>query len=109
MSDRRSGAERRKHPRIKVNYAIEWENHSGLRAGTMSDVSVGGCFILGPGHVANGETIHVYLPLTSGNKAKFTAEVRDVIYDIGFAVKFVELSAVQSEFLERFVEANTTN
>lgn len=104
VNDRRSGIERRRMPRAKVNLPIEWESHAGAKRGTMSDVSRDGCFILGSGNVLIGERVYITIALADGPKIRLAAEACESIFDIGFAAKFVGLSESQREFLERFVE-----
>lgn len=103
-SDRRSGQDRRQTKRARLNSPVEWESHAGIKPGTLSDLSRNGCFILSAGNVAPGEQIFVHLPLTSGQKARFAAEISESVFDIGFAARFVNLTEAQEEFLERFVE-----
>jgi hypothetical protein len=87
-----------------MNTPVEWESHAGTKPGTLSDLSRDGCFILSSGNVAPGEQIFIHLPLSSGEKAKFPAEISESVFDIGFAAKFAGLTEGQIEFLERFVE-----
>lgn len=105
-NDRRSGIERRRMPRAKVNLAIEWESHVGTKRGTMSDVSRDGCFILSSGNVSGGERVYLNIPQTDGTQVRLAAEVSESIFDIGFAAKFVGLTEPQRVYLERFVEMN---
>ncbi|MDM7924044.1 MAG: PilZ domain-containing protein [Pyrinomonadaceae bacterium] len=105
-TDRRSGIDRRKTRRARVNTPIEWESHSGKRTGTVSDLSRDGCFVLTSGDVSAGERIFINFPLTDGGKARLPAEIGETVFDIGFAAKFVGLTVAQNEFLERFVELN---
>lgn len=107
--DRRSGSDRRKTKRARLNSPVEWESHAGTKRGTLSDLSRDGCFILSGGNVVRGEQIFVHLPLSSGGKVKFAAEISESVFDIGFAARFVNLTEAQSEFLERFVEMTLEN
>lgn len=106
-TDRRSGIDRRRTKRAQLNSPVEWESHAGVKPGTLSDLSRDGCFILSAGNVAPGEQIFIHLPLSSGEKARFAAEISESVFDIGFAARFVGLTEAQSEFLERFVEMST--
>lgn len=102
--DRRSGRERRKNERYGVNIDVEWENTGGRTKGTLSDISAEGCFILTAGEISDGETVKIFLPLAGGMKAQFSALVINHVYEIGFAVRFVDLTAAQSDYLRKFVE-----
>ena len=49
--DRRSGTERRNTDRYPVEIDVEWDGPQGRQAGTVSDVSMGGCFVLSSGEI----------------------------------------------------------
>lgn len=102
--DRRRGQERRAVERFPVNIEIEWEGLVGRKAGTISDISPVGCFILCSGEVEDSETVKIFFPLTDGRKIQLWGEVSNHVFEIGFAVKFIELSEAESEFLEVFVD-----
>ena len=102
--DRRSGIDRRAEDRFKSNIEIEWEGLVGRKNGVISDLSVLGCFVLCSGEVSDGENVKIFFPLTDGRKIQLWGEVANHFYEIGFAVKFIELSAAQKEFLEVFVD-----
>jgi hypothetical protein len=101
--DRRSGSERRTVPRYSVKIEIDWESNNARKRGTVSDVSVEGCYVLSSGDVEDGEKIKLFLPLSDGMKVQFWGEVINHIYELGFAVKFVELGAAQRDFLVRII------
>lgn len=102
--DRRRGGDRRDSERYKVNVEVEWENSSGRHSGTISDISATGFFVLSSGEVEDGEAVKVLLPLTDGRKISFLGEVVNHIYEIGFAMRFIELSDAQKNFLEKLAE-----
>ena len=104
VADRRSGTERRRVERFAVNIDVEWASAAGRKNGTISDISVDGCFVLSSGEVVDGETVRIFLPLTGGMKAQFDCEVANHVFEIGFAVKFTNLSAAQKDFLDKFIE-----
>lgn len=102
--DRRLGTDRRAAERFQVNIDIEWEGLVGSKGGTISDLSPHGCFILCSGEVEDGETVKLFFPLTDGRKIQLWGEVSNHVFEIGFAIKFIELSEAQAEFLEVFVD-----
>lgn len=104
INDRRTGKDRRVVERIQINIDIEWEGLVGKKTGTISDISAQGCFILCSGEVEDGEQVKIFFPLTDGRKIQFWGEVVNHVFEIGFAVKFIELTEAQSEFLEVFVD-----
>ncbi|MCY7346260.1 MAG: PilZ domain-containing protein [Pyrinomonadaceae bacterium] len=103
-TDRRAGRERRSVERFDINIEVEWEGLIGRKNGTISDISPVGCFILCSGEVEDGENVKIFFPLTDGRKIQFWGEVSNHIFEIGFAIKFIELSDAQKEFLEVFVD-----
>ena len=103
-TDRRAGGDRRAVDRSNVNIEVEWEGLIGRKPGTISDISPIGCFVLCSGEVEDGENVKIFLPLTDGRKIQFWGEVSNHVFEIGFAVKFIELSEAQKEFLEVFVD-----
>ncbi len=104
ITDRRTGGDRRAIERFNVNFEVEWEGLIGRKTGTISDISPIGCFVLCSGEVEDGENVKIFLPLTDGRRIQFWGEVSNHVFEIGFAVKFIELSEAQKEFLEVFVE-----
>lgn len=103
MIDRRAGSERRKNPRYAVNIDVEWEDASGRRRGTLSDVSLDGCFVLCSGEVEDGNRVRLFFPIGKGMKVQFEGEVVNHFYEIGFAVRFTDLGPAQTGFLEKFL------
>lgn len=103
-NDRRIGRDRRAVERFQVNIEIEWEGLVGRKLGTIGDLSQVGCFILCSGEVEDGENIKIFFPLTDGRKIQLWGEVSNHVFEIGFAVKFIELTEAQSEFLEVFTD-----
>jgi hypothetical protein len=103
--DRRSGSERRGTERFSVNIDIEWEGLVGRKQGTISDISRNGCFVLSSGEVEDSENVKIFLPLTDGMKVQFWGQVINHVFEIGFAVRFIELSPAQADFLDKFVDS----
>ncbi len=87
-----------------VEIDVEWEGMVGKKSGTIRDISKLGCFILCSGEVEDGEIVKIYFPLTDGRKIQFRGEVSNHVFEIGFALKFIEMAEAQTEFLEFFVD-----
>ena len=102
-SDRRSGRERRSTNRYSIEFDVEWESSAGRRSGTISDVSLDGCFVLSSGDVNDGDRIKIFVPLADGMRVQFDAKVANHVFEIGFGVKFESLSAAQRELLVKLV------
>lgn len=103
IKDRRSGNERRVVKRLVVSIEIEWEGVNGRKNGTINDLNEQGCFVLCSGEVEDGEYVKVFLPLTGGMKVQFWGEVVNHIFEIGFAVRFIEMSDAQKEILKKLI------
>jgi hypothetical protein len=104
MNDRRSGDDRRTEQRFSVNIDVEWEGFIGKQSGTISDISVSGCFVLSSGEVDDGDYIKIWFPLTNGKKIEFWGEVVNHVFEIGYGIRFIKLSEAQKDFLEVFVD-----
>ena len=102
--DRRSGQERRSDSRFEMNIDVEWEGAAGRKEGTISDLSVNGCFVMCSGEVDDGETVKIFLPLADGMKVEFRGEVVNHILEIGFGVRFNEMTETKKEFLTKLLK-----
>lgn len=104
IKDRRSGNERRESDRLAVKIDVQWEGASGKRKpGNLSDLSPQGCFVLCSGEVEDGEKVRIFLPLADKMKVEFWGKIVNHIYEIGFAVRFVQLSSAQKDFIEKLL------
>lgn len=81
------GAERRRAPRIRVNFRARWEGSWARREGHISDLSAVGCFILTPDLVKPGEPVKLEIQLPRG-EIKIEGQVVYKIEEIGFAIEF---------------------
>ena len=97
--DRRSGQERREIKRQNVSIDVEWEGPDGRRAGTVSDLSEAGCFVLSSGQVEPGDTVKLLVPLGEGMKVEILGDVRNCVFEIGFALQFTKLSDAQNDVI----------
>ena len=103
IRDRRSGRERRGTKRFQVELDVEWQNARGKFPGSMSDVNLDGCFILSSGDVNDGEQINVFVPMADGMIAEFGGLVANHVFEIGFGIKFDQLSPTQRDLLFKIV------
>ena len=101
--DRRSGQERRGINRYQIELDIEWETSKGRSPGTISDLSLDGCFILSSGDVTDGEYVTVYVRMGDGAEAEFVGVVVNHVFDIGFGVKFDKPTTIQRNLLFEIV------
>lgn len=101
--DRRSGAERRATNRYPVDVEIEWEGTTGRSPGSISDVSLDGCFVLSSGDVNDGDRVKLFIPLADGMKVEFGGRVANHALEIGFGFRFDQLSVAQRDLLVKIV------
>ena len=101
--DRRSGTERRATNRYQVEVDVEWEGSNGRSPGSMSDVSLDGCFILSSGDVTDGDRVKLFVPFADGMKVEFGGRIANHVFEIGFGVRFDQLSAAQRDLLVKIV------
>jgi hypothetical protein len=101
IRDRRRGRDRRTSPRFAVNIEVFWEDIAGRHEGTISDISVLGCFVLCGGDVEDSETIKIQIPLMNGESIELWGEVVNHVFEMGFGLRFVELGDNERLFLER--------
>lgn len=103
--DRRSGRERRNSKRYAVSVDVEWVTSNERKTGALSDVSIGGCFVLCPGEVEDGDAVRILIPLADGMKVQFNGTVANHVVEIGFGVKFDPITPEQREILANLVRA----
>ena len=99
LQDRRSGQERRTSNRYPIELDIEWESTAGRVSGTISDVSLDGCFVLSSGNFEDGDRVKLFVPLDDGMNVQFDGNIVNNVYEIGFGVKFDQLSVAQRDLL----------
>lgn len=97
--DRRSGSERRNADRFPIELDVEWEGPEGRQQGTLSDISLGGCFVLSSGNIEDGDRVKIFIPLGGGMKVQFDGKVANHVFEIGFGVCFDPTSAAQRDLL----------
>src|SRR5688500_7007131 len=102
--DRRSGQERRSDSRHELTIDVEWEGAAGRKEGTISDLSLNGCFVMCSGETDDGEIVKIFLPLADSMKVEFRAEVVNHVLEIGFGGRFVEMTDTKREFLTKLLK-----
>lgn len=81
------GIERREVARYHVNLRVRWQGQRAAREGTVTDISINGCFVLSDDLVERGDPVKLELLLPAGlitlsGQVIYTAE------EIGFGVRF---------------------
>jgi len=103
IRDRRTGTERRGSNRYSLEFNVEWEGATGRQPGTISDVSFDGCFVLSSGDINDGDSVKIFVPLADGMKVQFDGKVANHVYEIGFGVRFEQLTSAQRDILMKIV------
>jgi hypothetical protein len=83
--------ERRQHERVSIYLRVRWEGLFGCHEGTLSDISVGGCFILSEMQTTLRELIRVEVELHDGEWVKVWGEVTNQFPGVGFGVRYTEV------------------
>jgi hypothetical protein len=81
------GSERRRAPRIRVNFRARWEGSWASREGQLTDLSNVGCFIVTPDLVKPGEPVKLEIQLPRG-EIKIEGRVVYKVEEMGFAIEF---------------------
>ena len=103
LIDRRKGGDRRRDGRYRISLGVEWEGPSGRWAGTLNDISRSGCYILTEGEVDDGDEVRIDFPLKDLGSDPLTGSVANHAFDIGFGVRFLDLSPVQQAHLDKYI------
>lgn len=98
------GIERRASRRFPVNIDLDWEGKIGRQKGTVSDISMLGCFVLCSGEVDDGETVKLFLPIDGSMKVQFDALVMNHVFEIGFGAKFVAMNDARTQLLKKVID-----
>lgn len=96
--------ERRRAERVRVNLDIQWARENQYSEGTISDISVNGCFVLCSGIVADGEKVRVKFKLPHKKILIISGEIVNHVEEIGFGMKFDELGKREASFVKRLIE-----
>ena len=105
MSSPTHTRERRRAERVRADLSARWQGAQARRAGTVTDISITGCFILTSDEVTAGERVRVEMRAPGGRRVSQPGEVVYRVPEMGFAVRFTdssptEHSALQYLFLE---------
>lgn len=96
--------ERRKAPRVKVNFPVRWEGALQQQSATLTSLSETGCFILTGGRVEPKELIRLEIELPNGSIVYFWSEVVDEALEIGFAARFTSSSDEGKSLLNKVIK-----
>jgi len=108
VRDRRKGGERRSELRVGIDADIGWTIDGTPMPGRLTDMSMAGCFVLSAGQFSDGEIVRLFFPHTDGGSVEILSEIRNHVPEIGFGVRFLDLSDFHIEFLRNFTEKHYT-
>lgn len=96
--------ERRAAERVRVHLNAKWEGVLDRHEGTISDISLTGCFILTSGAVRDGELVRIEVQLPTEGWIYQWGEVVYHISEMGFAVHFTGLSEKEHTMLSLLID-----
>lgn len=97
-------AEKRRDERVSLPLEALCEGHSGKYTARLSDVSLGGCYVETLAVVSVGEHIRFEIQLPTGRWLPLQGEVVYHQPNLGFGVRFTELSELEREMLASVIE-----
>jgi hypothetical protein len=106
LEQKSGGRERRRAPRIRVNFAARWEGTWARREGHVTDLSLVGCFILTPDLVRPGEPVKIEIQLPKG-EIKIEGRVVYKLEEMGFAVEFTTATDEDRKRLDWLIRAES--
>ena len=96
--------ERRRDERVGMPLEVRWEGLSGAHVARISDISVSGCYIETLGQVAEGEDVRFEVMTPTGRWLKLRGDVAHYYPNIGFGVRFKNLSEAERDVLASIVD-----
>ena len=97
--------ERRKLQRVPTLIDVVWEGAAGKYEARTGDISAGGCFLDTIGQVSVGETVNFKLRLPSGEWIALEGKVTYAYPNMGFGVRFTNMSEADRKRLEWLIKA----
>ena len=97
------GIEQRRAPRSSIILDVQWVTSGTIQPGTVSDISVSGCFILTSGATRPGEPVWINVRAPYGEQSVMFGEVVYPVAEIGFAVQFVKFGDEETRFINYLI------
>ena len=94
---------RRRDERYTLPLEVRWENLSGKHKARVSDISLGGCYIESLAQVSIGEQVQLEIQLPTGGRMPLNAEVIYHQPNLGFGVRFINLSLMERNVLTHMI------
>lgn len=97
-------SERREAQRYQVKLNARWEGVLAQRTGTISDISLSGCFLLTRDDVTPKELIRIEIQLPTERWIYLWAEVVYQVSEIGFALRFTGSTSTEHTMLNLLLD-----
>lgn len=96
----------REEERVPFYTEIMLESGAGIRGARISDVSPGGCYIDTISPANEGESVSFEFKNPAGARLKFTGTVAYVLPNMGFGIKFTDLTDQHKAAIEQIMKAS---
>jgi hypothetical protein len=103
VDNNRMQPERRRAERVRADMPVRWEGFLEKNRGTISDISVNGCFILTGGAVKPDELVSMEMDVPSLLRMQLWGIVVYISEPVGFAIRFNELGAHEQAMLSHLL------
>jgi hypothetical protein len=97
--------DRRRARRVRVNFPVRWESLMAQDEGSVCDISITGCMVLSGGDATRGELIRLEIQFPNGVWAFQWGEVAYPVPEIGFALRFTELTDEEKNKLQELIDS----
>ena len=95
----------REEERVPYYTEIVLESAAGMRGARISDVSPGGCYVDTISPAIEGEEISFEFKNPMAARLKFTGTVAYVLPNLGFGIKFTDLSEQHKAAIDQIMKA----
>ena len=89
---------------MRLPLELRWEGLSGRHVARVYDLALGGCYIETLGQVTQNEGIRFEIQLPTGRWMSLSGEVVHYQPNMGFAVRFTNLSEAERELLASLLD-----
>ena len=96
----------REDERVPFYTEIMLESAAGMRGARISDVSPGGCYVDTISPAIEGEAISFQFKNPKDPKLKFTGTVAYVLPNLGFGIKFTDLTDEHKAAIDAIIKAS---
>jgi hypothetical protein len=95
----------REEERVPYYTEIMMESSAGMRGARISDVSPGGCYVDTISPAIEGEAISFQFKNAAASRLKFTGTVAYVLPNLGFGIKFTDLTDEHKAAIDQIMKA----